>query len=409
MALAALGIALILPAFQDIRADFGLMADDTAVAGLVTTYFLGLAFGQLAYGPLADRFGRRPMLFVGYGIYAFGALVGAFVPTLDGLLMARFVWGFGAAGPRVITLAIVRDQFEGEQMARAMSFIMAVFILVPVIAPSLGATIIVAAPWRTLFLGCVAAAGFVGLWGLRRLPETLAPQHVLPLDGRRILRAAREVATNRQTVTYTLAMTVTYGAFISYLSSSEAIYRDVFDAHALFPILYGILAAVMGCAMLTNARIVERFGTRRLIRGVLVAYLVASITLVGLALVTDGTPPLLLFMVAMAMMLSSHALLVPNFNTIALEPMGAIAGTASSVIGAVQLFGGAVLGAILDRAFDGTIMPLAVGFLGYGTLAAGLVVLGERAQAFRRQRHYRDATSPIDLQGKRPSQCVAEP
>lgn len=383
MALTALGIDLMLPAFPDIRAGLGLPPGDTAVAGLVTTYFLGLSLGQLVYGPLADRFGRRPTLFLGYGIYAAGALSAAVLPSLGTILFARFVWGFGAAGSRVITLAVVRDRWEGERMARAMSFIMAVFILVPVLSPSLGAAALVVTSWRTLFLGCVAIAAGVGIWAYRRLPETLDPAHVLPLSGRRILRAAREVATNRQTAAYTLAITALFGVFTSYLGSAEAIYRDVFDAEALFPVLFGALAAAMGVAMLVNARIVERFGTRRLAHAVMIVYLLIAGGLVTMAVSTGGTPPLWLFMVVMAPMLAFQALLIPNFNTIAMHPMGAIAGTASSVIGAVQMFVGSLLGAALDRTFDGTITPLAVGFLVYGTLAVLLVVWGERGRLFQ--------------------------
>lgn len=383
MALAALGIDVMLPALGSIRADLGLAADSTAVTGLITAYFLGMAVGQLGYGPLADRFGRRTTLFVGYGIYAMGALAGAFLASLGGLLVARFVWGLGAAGPRVITLAIVRDRWEGERMARAMSFIMAVFILVPILAPSIGAAVVSVASWRWLFGGSALAAAVMTLWAARRLPETLACEHQLPLRFRRVLAAARQAATHRQTALYTLALTVLFGAFTSYLGSSEVIYGQVFDVAELFPVLFGALAFVMGLAMLVNANVVERFGTRRFAHAVLIGYVVAALVLVAVAVATGGTPPLWLFMVGMAAMLASHALLIPNFNTIAMHPMGAIAGTASSVIGAVQLAVGALLGALLDRLFNGTILPLSLGFLGYGLVAMGLVLWAERGQLFR--------------------------
>lgn len=383
MALAALGIDLMLPAFGAIRADLGLAPDSNAVTGLVTAYFLGLALGQLVYGPLADRFGRRPTLFLGYGVYAAGALAGALLPSLGGLLVARFVWGLGAAGPRVITLAVVRDRWEGERMARAMSFIMAVFILVPIVAPTLGAAVAAVASWRLLFAACVFAAALMTLWAARRLPETLAEANRRELRFGRVAAAAREVATHRQTVAYTLAMTALYGVFTSYLGSSEVIYAEVFDASELFPFLFGGLAAVMGGAMLVNANVVDRFGTRRFAHGVLIGYLVAAGVLVTIAVATGGTPSLWLFMAGMALMLSAHALLIPNFNTIAMHPMGSIAGTASSVIGAVQLAVGALLGAALDRMFDGTILPLAVGFLGYGVIAMALVLWAEGGRLFQ--------------------------
>lgn len=383
MALAALGIDVMLPAFGAMRADLGLAPDSTAVTGLITTYFLGMAVGQLAYGPLADRFGRRRTLFLGYGVYALGALAGALLPSLGGLLVARFVWGLGAAGPRVITLAVVRDRWEGEGMARAMSFIMAVFILVPILAPSVGAGVVAVASWRWLFGGSAVAAAAMTVWAARRLPETLAPEHRLPLQFRRVMLAAREVTTHRETAVYTLAMTLLFGVFISYLGSAEVIYGEVFDVGHLFPFLFGGLAAVMGGAMLVNANVVERFGTRRFAHAVLIGYLVAALLLVAVGVATGGTPPLWLFMTGMALMLASHALLIPNFNTIAMHPMGAIAGTASSVMGAVQLALGALLGALLDRMFDGTMLPLAFGFLVYGLAAAALILWAEQGRLFR--------------------------
>ena len=381
MALAALGIDLMLPAFGAIRRDLQLPPDSTAVAGMVTTYFVGLALGQLFYGPVADRFGRRPMLYLGYGIYAVGALAAALSPTLPLLLVSRLVWGIGAAGPRVVTLAVIRDSFEGERMSRAMWFVMAVFILVPVVAPALGAAIVAVGSWRWVFGVCMLAVSVMAIWAVR-LPETLREEHRRELRFSRIFEAARFVVADRQTLTYGLAMTALYGAFSSYLASSEIIFGEAFDRAAVFPVIFGGLAIVMGGAMLANARIVGRVGTRRLAHTVLLAYVGLAAALAVVAVLTDGRPPLAVFLVAMAAMLSSHALLIPNFNTMAMAPMATVAGTASSVIGAVQIAGGALLGAVLDRAFDGTIRPMAFGFLAYGVLALALVLWGERGRLF---------------------------
>ncbi len=382
MALAALGIDLMLPAFGAIRADLGLPEGSTAVAGLVTAYFIGLAVGQLLYGPLADRFGRRPALYLGFGIYAVGALGAALSPTLGLLLVARFVWGVGAAGPRVVTLAVIRDRYEGERMASAMSFVMAVFILVPVVAPTIGAAIAGAAGWRWVFGVCIAAAVVMAVWALR-LPETLREEHRSELRFGRILVAARVVVSDRYTVAYALAMTALYGVFTSYLGSAELIFSETFDQADRFPRIFGGLALVMGLAMFANGRVVERIGTRRLAHGVLVGYILVAAVLVALSLATDGHPPLVAFLLVLAAMLASHALLIPNFNTIAMTPMGAVAGTASSLIGAVQIAVGALLGSLLDRTFDGSVLPMSFGFLGYGILALALVSWAERGRLFR--------------------------
>lgn len=378
MALAALGIDLLLPALGAVRADLGLPADSTTVAGAITTYLVGLALGQILYGPLADRYGRKTALYLGYGVYGLGALAAAASPSLELLLVARFVWGLGAAGPRVVTLAVIRDTYSGERMSRAMSFVMAVFILVPVIAPTLGAALTAATSWRWLSGLCFVAVGLMALWAIR-LPETLAADDRLELRFTRVLRATRFVVGNRQTALHTLALTALYAVFLSYLASSEIIFGETFDRADAFPYIFGGLAATMGAAMLANAKIVRRVGTRRLTHLVLRGYVLAAAGLAALAVVTGGRPPLALFLVGLAVMLSSHALLIPNLNSIAMEPMGAVAGTASSVIGATQMAVGALLGSLLDRAFDGTVLPLSWGFLGYGVLAALLVHAAERA------------------------------
>ena len=383
MAMAALGIDFMLPAFGAIRSDLSLPPQSTAVAGLVTAYFLGLAAGQLVYGPVSDRYGRRVTLFIGYGVYALGALAAAISPTLSLLFVSRFIWGVGAAGPRVVTLAVIRDRFEGERMSQVMSFVMAVFILVPIMAPSLGSAVIAVVSWRWLFGVCVALAVAMALWSWQRLPETLHDEHRLELRFGRIMRAARLVVSHRRTAAYTLAMTALYGVFTSYIGSSEIIFGETFGRPSDFPIIFGGLAAVMGASMLLNARVVRRVGTRRLAHIVLIAYVIAATVLVSIALATGGRPPLWLFLVGLAAMLSAHALLIPNFNTIAMAPMARIAGTASAVIGAVQIAVGALLGSLLDRAFDGTVRPLSFGFLGYGVIALALVVWAERGRLFR--------------------------
>ena len=381
VALAALGIDIMLPALGAIREELGLPADSTAVAGLVTAYFLGLAVGQIGYGPLADRFGRRPMLYVGYSIYAVGALASALAPTLAWLLLSRFVWGLGAAGPRVVTIAVIRDTFSGDRMARAMSLVMAVFLLVPLVAPTFGAAVVALGSWRWVFGVCVLGVAVMSLWAMR-LPETLRPEHRLELRFRRIARAARFVVTDRQTVGYMLAMTTLFGAFMAYIASSEIVIGRTFERPGAFPFIFGGLALVMGIAILGNARVVGRVGTRRLAHLALLVYVATSGALVAVAVASAGRPPLALFLVLMAVLLASHALLIPNLNTVAMATMAPVAGTASSIIGSVQVAVGAVLGSVIDHAFDGTMLPLAVGFVGYGLVALAIVLVVERGRLF---------------------------
>jgi MFS transporter, DHA1 family, multidrug resistance protein len=382
MALAALGIDLLLPAFDEIRGDFGLPSGSTAVTGLVTAYFLGLALGQLVYGPVADRFGRRRALFIGYSVYAFGAVLAAAAPSLSIMLLSRFVWGLGAAGPRVVTVAVVRDQFHGERMSRAMSSIMAVFILVPIVAPALASGILLAVSWRWLLGLCAVAAAGMSVWA-RRLPETLHDDdRIERLQFGPVVRSAKLVLSNRRTVSYMLAMTMLYGAFTSYLGSSENIIGETFGRAAAFPLVFGGIAAVMGVSMVANGRLVERVGVLRMSHTALMGYVATAGAYAVVAAMTGGRPPLGVFLVGTSAILAFHAFLIPNLNAVAMTPMGRVAGTASSVIGAVQVAGGALLGSVLDQAFDGTIRPLVYGFLGYGVVALGIVIVAERGALF---------------------------
>lgn len=381
MALSALGIDLMLPAFGDMRRDFGLPADSTDVSRLLTAYFLGLAVGQLLYGPIADRFGRKTALYGGYLLYGVSALACALAPSLALLVVGRFVWGVGAAGPRVAAQAIIRDTYEGDAMARAMSFVMAVFLLVPVVAPTIGDTIAEAGSWRWIFGVCFLAAAAMSVWAIR-LSETLDPRHRLQLSPRRVVAAARSVAAHRQTLAYTLAMTALYGGLTGFIGSAEVIVGETFDQAESFPALFAVFGVTMGSAMLVNARVVSRFTARRVVHGVLFMYMLNAALFVAVAQATGGRPPLWAFMIQLCMVGICQSLLIPNCTSIAMLPMAAIAGTAASVIGACQIAGGAVLGAFTDSRYDGTVRPLAIGFLVYGTVAFLLVLWGEEWRLF---------------------------
>jgi DHA1 family bicyclomycin/chloramphenicol resistance-like MFS transporter len=382
MALSALSIDLMLPAFDEIRADFGLVADSTDTAAIITLFLLGMAAAQLVYGPLADRFGRKPVLYGGLAVFVMGAIGSALAGSLASVLAFRFLWGLGAAGPRVISLSIIRDVYEGDQMARVMSFIAAVFIFVPVVAPSAGAVLLGIASWRFLFWLCAILAGAVGLW-LLRLPETLdAATRLERLQWRSLARTARIVVTNRQAVGYTMALTFVFGAFVSYLASSELVWDEVYGRGDQFPLIFGALALAIGVAILINGLIVDRIGARRIVHGSLFAYVATAGAALILAIVGDGSPNFWLFVVLLGVALMFHGLLIPNSNSIAMSPLGEVAGTASSLIGAFSILGGAVLGAVIDRAFNGTVTPMITGFFLASLLALITILITERGRLF---------------------------
>lgn len=380
MGLSALGIDALLPAFDGLREEFGFAADATEVSRTVTAYFVGLAVGTLFYGPIADRFGRRPTMLLGVGVYLCGAVLSAAASSFSLLLLARLIWGIGAAGPRVVGLAVLRDRFEGDRMTQAMSTVMAIFIVVPVVAPTFGAAVLALGSWRWV-CGACAIAALVVLTGSMRLPETLREEHRRRIHLASLADGAGRVLRSKPTVAYLLGTTLLYGAFTGYLGGSEVIFSETFGQEAAFPYLFGGLAATMSLAMLANRRVVDMVGTETLSVRVLVAYVIAAAVFSVAMWATDGRPALWVFLVGMMAMMSCHAMLLPNLNTLAMAPMAEIAGTATSIIGATQIGFGSVLGAIVDARFDGTPRPLVMAFMFAGAGALGCVIYAQRVAA----------------------------
>lgn len=374
MGASAISIDLLLPAMPAMRADFGLVPGDTAISRIITVYFLGLALGQLFYGPLSDRFGRKPMLQVGMVIFVVGAVASVAQTSLTGLVLCRFVWGFGAAAPRSLAVAMVRDTFEGDRMARTMSLIMATFVLLPVFAPALGSVILNVAPWRgVLWLQAGIGIG-LAVWSIR-LPETLHPEDRRAVSPRSLAVAARAVFSNRQTVAFGLAITAAFGIMTSYIGTSEVIIDEVFGQADRFPLIFGVLACTLALGSLLAARIVVRIGLSRLVRAGAVYLMVMCLALAVLAAATDGEPPLWAFALSIAVLMPGVSVLIPSSNTAAMAPLGHIAGMGAAIVGTVSTAGGALLGTITDGAFDGTMRPLAFHLAVYGTIVAVAVVL----------------------------------
>jgi DHA1 family bicyclomycin/chloramphenicol resistance-like MFS transporter len=327
MGMAAISIDLMLPAFSDMRADFGLAPDSTAVSWVLTAFFLGLAAGQLVYGPLSDRFGRKPLLYVGLGVYVVSGTAAALMPSLTGLVVCRVLWGLGAAAPRSLALAMVRDAYGGERMARTMSMVMAIFMLVPVFAPGLGALALLVVPWRVLLLVPVVAAAVLALWA-RRLPETLPPESRRSVSPRALLEAFGAVAGNRQAAGFALVVTCLFGIMTSFIGNVEVIVTEVFGQEQAFPVIFGVLASTLGMGAMLSARIVVRVGLHRLLRLTAAYLLVVALVLGAVAVATEGRPPLWAFIVLLAALLPGMSVLLPNSNSAAMAPLPHVAGMA---------------------------------------------------------------------------------
>jgi DHA1 family bicyclomycin/chloramphenicol resistance-like MFS transporter len=364
MAVVALAIDMMLPAFGVMRSEFGLAADSNALAPIITFFFLGLALGQPIWGPLSDALGRKRILYLGLAVYIAASIGATFAPSLPVLFALRFLAGVGAAGPNVVARGIVRDAYAGQTMAKVMSYVMAVFMVVPVVAPTLGAIILALGSWQLIFWFFATFGLGVGLWS-RRLPETLAPNRRIPLNLRHLTGATGTVLRSRFTMGLTFAQASLLGFFVSYLASSQLMIEDIFRLDAWFPIIFGGSAAAIGLGMLVNARLLNVVPLRSLLRGAFIGYGAATFFFAAIAWATGGKPPFWLFLLGLTPILFSHALLIPNLNAAAMIPMGSVAGTAAAAVGTISILGGALVGALIDNWYNGTIIPLATaGLLG---------------------------------------------
>ena len=365
MSLVALSIDAMLPALQEIGHDLG-AARPNDTQFVITAVFVGIGFGQILFGPLSDRIGRRQAIVAGLVVFMAGCLVSTLAPTFEVMIAGRVVQGIGVAAPRIVTIAMVRDQYEGRQMARLMSFAMSVFILVPIIAPALGQAIMWVGDWRAIF-ATILAVGLVALaWFGARQPETLPAARRRPFSPRIIGRAVLEVLRTRAALGYTLATTCVFAPFLAYLSSSRQIFQDAYQTGALFPLWFGVLSLSFGCASLLNGRLVMKHGMRRLARAAAASVTLVSVAAGGLAFAYAGLPPFWLLMAYLLVTFFCLGLLFGNLNALAMRPLGHIAGVGAAVVASLTTFLGVPLGAMVGQRFDGTMYSLIGAFAVFG-------------------------------------------
>ena len=380
MAVNALAVDSMLPALPVMAAKLGLTLANQQ-QWIITAYLLGFGATQIVYGPLADHFGRKPLLLVGLGIYAVFSLVAAMADGFTTLIVARVLQGIGSAATRVLSVSIVRDCYKGAQMARIMSFAFIVFLAVPVIAPSLGQIIMLFGPWRWIFLGlAVFSVGVTG-WAIVKLPETLHPEDHVDLSAQRVLGAFRVALSNRIALGYMLAMTMMLGGLFGFINSAQQVFDHTFGAARFFTVIFAGIALVMALLSLLNARIVERLGPRRVSHTALLIFVCAAAIHSLIALANLDT--LASFSLFQAVQMGCFGLVVSNFGAMAMAPLGHLAGTGSSVQGFVTTLGGATIGLLIGQLYDGTTLPLIVGQTAIGVIAVGFVVYAEHGRLFR--------------------------
>jgi DHA1 family bicyclomycin/chloramphenicol resistance-like MFS transporter len=347
---------------------------------IVTAYLTGVGSGQLFWGLLSDRYGRRSVLLIGLAVYVLSAVLSGLSSSFPTLLAWRFAHGLAAASA-VVSRSVIRDLFSGRHMARVMSLTFIVFLMVPVIAPSLGQLILLLAPWRSIFLMFAGFASLVLVWTLLRLPETLHPEYRMTLTASHILRATGLVLGNRTSLCYTLALTVMFGSILAYVGMVQQIFQDVFQRPGLMPSVFAVCAGSMGITAFLNSRIVERIGMRRISHMGLLIFI--GITGVHLLIAVRGVESLASFVILQAATMACIGLTASNFGAMAMEPVGSVAGIGASLQGFISTFGGAVVGALIGRRFNGSTLPLAGGAFTCGLASLGFVLLAEHWRLFR--------------------------
>ncbi|NEX13683.1 MAG: Bcr/CflA family drug resistance efflux transporter [Prosthecochloris sp.] len=372
MSLAALSIDAMLPALPAIGHELGVLQENTNQL-VISLLFLGMSAGQILYGPMSDSAGRKPAIYTGFGIFITGTLFCLFATSFTMMLSGRILQGVGAASTRIVSIAIVRDQYEGPKMARVMSFVMTIFILIPILAPALGQTMLNASGWRAIFGILLFLSLFTLAWFSLRQPETLSREKRIPFTIKRIAAAIREVLGIRQSLAYTIISGLVFGSFLGYLNSSQQILQIQYGLGEDFPLYFGILAAAFGAATLLNSKLVMLFRMHSLVHHAMQALAVLSGLFLVTAMTQHGHPPLWAFLIYLLPVFFTIGILFGNLNTLAMEPLGHIAGIGASTIGSLSTFIALSVGTVIGQSYNGTVLPLIAGFLILSVLSLGVM------------------------------------
>ena len=377
MSLTALSIDAMLPALQQIGIDLNVQNPNDRQL-VISMIFMGLAVGQLFFGPLSDKTGRKPAIFYGLTVFMAGSLLSMFSVNFPMMLAGRVLQGIGISAPRAVTLALIRDQFEGREMAQVMSFVMTVFMLVPMIAPTMGQAILLFAGWRTIFGSYILLSLIVFVWLAMRQPETLAPENRSPFTVQRILTTTLEIIKTRRALGYTITAGLVSGGFIGYLNSSQQIFQELYELGTRFPLYFAIISGSVALASLFNSRLVMRFGMRLLVKRSLLIISMLSVAAFGGALLSSGQPPLWVLMAYIMLSFFCVGILFGNMNSLAMEPLGHIAGIGAAIVGSLSTLISTLLGTVIGQSYNGTILPLVAGL---GILAGLSIFVVDWAEA----------------------------
>lgn len=378
MALNALSIDILLPALPAIGADFGALGNDRQL--VITSYVFGFGLAQLAFGPIADSIGRRQTLIWALWGYLAATVLCVIAPAFTLMLAARALQGAAAAATRVVAMAVVRDLVSGRRMAEIMSFAMTVFMAAPILAPGLGQIILLAGPWEAIFIALLAGSAILLAWMMVRLPETLRPEDAIAVRLGPALRNYALAASNRTTLGYMIASSLIFGALFAFIATSEQVIAGLYGLRGWFGVAFGGIALGLAAVNIVNARIVGRYGMRRISHLALVAFI--AINAVHALISLAGQPPFWLFYALLGTGMFMFGLIGANFSALVMEPAGRRAGTAAALYGAVTSISGAVLGSLIGQAYDGSVTPLIAGMAILGAACLAVVFVTEKGRLF---------------------------
>lgn len=372
MSMMALSIDTMMPALPQIATELQVQNENNRQL-IISSIFLGLSVGQLFFGPLSDKTGRKPAIYAGFLIFIAGALLSVFSTSFPLMLAGRLIQGVGISSPRAVTLALVRDRYEGRLMARVMSFATTVLILVPMIAPSFGQIIIMLTGWRAIFVVFILIAIISLSWFAIRMPETLTIENRIPFSIKKIMHATFAIVKTPVAMGYTISAGLVGGAFLGYLNSAQQIFQEQYFLGDYFPLVFGTISLSLGLASFLNARLVMRLGMRYLVKRALWIILTIAIIFLLLAIVWQGTPPLWLLIVFLMATFFCIGILFGNLNALAMQPLGRLAGLGSAIVGSFSTLIQLALGTLIGQNYNGTIFPLIIGI---GSLI-GITILVE--------------------------------
>ncbi len=388
MSMVALSIDAMLPALPQMAKSLDVV-NPNHIQLVISFVFLGMASGTLIVGPLADSYGRKPVAITGFVIFMLACFLSYHAQHLETMLLARFLQGLGVSAPRVLTTTLVRDHFSGRQMARVMSFVMTIFILVPIIAPFFGQWILTFANWRAIFLGFIFISLAVSIWFALRQKETLKEENRQVFSAKVVFHNYIAVTEHRLSLAYTLASGLVTGAFIAFLSASQPIFDRLYGVADDFVYYFATLAIAIGLASFLNSRLVLRFGMRKLSMMSLSIITLLSMVFIAYDLSTPGNPALFVMMSFFSAIFFCMGILFGNLNAQAMEPLGDLAGVGASFVGSVGMFIGLPIGIISGQMLDQSLMPVLLTLL---MCSFGSLVIISSYQIYESSQLYNTAT-----------------